>query len=459
MSGIAASGPGTGYEQGSIFGQHHPNHQLVTVPTGTSDVIGHDMRIQQHILETIQRVYERFGFMPQDTPIIENDVVFKGHHGEGESLIFRLNDKGDLPLVLRYDQTVPLARVFATHPELPRPYSRYQIGPVFRDDVDDGRHFRQFIQCDGDIVGCSSLLADADILMLAYAGLEELGFPNFTIRINHRKIFQGIASLHGITEKEKVVAIQRALDRADKCTCDGAEGIKRELSEFDIGEEVADTLFNISALSGKPLPWVLGQLEAMLGNQRLAMEGIRDLKEIMSYLPEQMANKIAIDMSLARGADYYTGFILEGVVDGIPIGAVLGGGRYDNLLAAFGRPSEPAVGMAFGYERIILAMKQLGMLDSMAMDRHKVLVSCSDRQHLPGLAKLAQALRSQSLEVVTAYEVLDDGGLSRMAAEQHCPVIVHLNGGTEVRTLPGFENSELYNKAITALNGGNIVAA
>lgn len=173
-----------------------------TIPLGTSDVFGFDARIKDYVLDKIKCVYERYGFEPLYTPILENAEVFNGHHGEGEKLLFKLTDKSNEELVLKYDSTVPLARVVSMYHEIQKPYKRYQLQQSFRyDDVDKG-HFREFIQCDGDIVGTESLLADAEITMIAHDGLAEIGFTNFTIRLNHRKIIQGLQKNQEYFQKE-----------------------------------------------------------------------------------------------------------------------------------------------------------------------------------------------------------------------------------------------------------------
>lgn len=182
------------------------------IPLGTSDVKGFDARVKDYVLGKIKEVYENYGFEPLYTPIIENAEVFNGHHGEGEKLLFKLKDKQGMELVLKYDSTVPLARVISMYPEIQKPYKRYQLQESFRDDDVDKGHFREFVQCDGDVVGATTLLADAEIIMIAYDGLNKIGFSDFTIRINHRKIIQGIAEKAGIYSDSGFIKIQRAID-------------------------------------------------------------------------------------------------------------------------------------------------------------------------------------------------------------------------------------------------------
>jgi len=331
----------------------------LAVPPGTEDVFGARMRLRERALHIIERVYKQFGFELLSTPVLENAVVFNGHHGEGEKIIFNLRDKRNVPLVLRYDLTVPLARVMGMYPDIPRPFKRYQIAPSFRDDEPDKGHFREFIQCDADIVGVADLAADAEVIIMADAGLRQIGFDSYRIRVNHRSILRGIAKYicgYGCD----ILAFQRSLDFADKVLKQGVEGIKSDLAEKGFDKESIDHLMPILELKGDPAS-VLDRLFSMLIGNGSIGRGTHELHVILAHLPKDVYSKVTIDFTLARGADYYTGFILEGVIPDIHVGAVLGGGRYDNLISAAGGTSEPAVGMAFGLERIITAMEELSM--------------------------------------------------------------------------------------------------
>jgi len=414
--------------------EHH-NLQKST-PAATFDFIGRDMRIRKHVIGVIRRLYEQHGFSPQDTPIIENAIVFAGHHGEGEEILFRLQDKHGIPLVLRYDQTVPLGRIVATHADLPYPYRRFQIAYAFRDEDPDGRHLRQFIQCDADTVGCSSLAADAEAIMLAYRGLRELGFKWFIIRINHRRIFQAIASLHGLNEEGVVKGIQRAIDKSDKHTREGLEGLKKDLSSYGLSNPVIQTIVDILALKGNPGE-ILNGIGRILAGQVTAERGIAEIREILSYLPTEVMSVIEIDVSLSRGADYYTGFILEGVINEGDQGAVLGGGRYDNLVEAFGAPPEPAVGMAFGLDRIISTMKSLDMLDGLEVDPDRTLVVSGREDSVNDVIMIAEILRNQLINVSTVFASVPPEKQAELARSQNCTVVVGINQGVEISCVDG----------------------
>ena len=266
-----------------------------SIPLGTSDLFGFDARIKDYVLEKIKMVYEKYGFEPLYTPILENAEVFNGHHGEGEKLLFNLKDKNGTNLVLKYDSTVPLARVVSMYPDIQKPYKRYQLQESFRDDDVDKGHFREFIQCDGDIVGASSLLADAEITMIAYDGLSEIGFSDFTIRLNHRKIIHGIAEKSGINSQEGFLQIQRAIDFADKVSKNGVEGIKKDLEKRKITDAVITTICDlISQITDNPLE-TLDNIRDYLSDSPIALEGINELKEILSYIPENIRKTIKIE--------------------------------------------------------------------------------------------------------------------------------------------------------------------
>ncbi|MFA5297332.1 MAG: histidine--tRNA ligase [Lutibacter sp.] len=332
----------------------------LSIPSGTADVFGARARRRQHVLEIIRRVYEMFGFEPLFTPTLEHAIVFHGHHGEGEKLLFNLRDKNDVPLVLRYDLTVPLARVVNMYPNIPRPFKRYQIATSFRDDEVDHGHFREFTQCDGDVIGVSDLSADAEVICMAHLGLKSIGFKSFIIRINHRGIMKGIAE-YACGPNYDVLEIQRALDFADKSIKQGIAGVKTDLLRRGIPKSAVEKFIPILNFKGNTFN-KLDFIKKELENYPDAQKGITELQIIINLLPEEVQNNISVDLTLARGADYYTGFILEGVIPGIPVGAVLGGGRYDNLISATGGGNEPATGMAFGLERILTVMEEMSIM-------------------------------------------------------------------------------------------------
>lgn len=376
------------------------------IPLGTSDVKGFDARVKDYVLGKIKEVYENYGFEPLYTPIIENAEVFNGHHGEGEKLLFKLKDKQGMELVLKYDSTVPLARVISMYPEIQKPYKRYQLQESFRDDDVDKGHFREFVQCDGDVVGATTLLADAEIIMIAYDGLDKIGFSDFTIRINHRKIIQGIAEKAGIYSDSGFIKIQRAIDYADKIIKNGVAGIKQDLEKRNVSDTVINVICDLVNIVTEDPFETLDKIQGYLADSNSALEGIQELREILTYIPSKVLSKVKIDFTLARGADYYTGFIIESIINNIELGAVLGGGRFDNLVEAFCDEKVPAVGMAFGLERIITAMKELELTDKLEIYPKKVIIlDNSELQY--DIIKCSSILRER-FDVSILYGVYED---------------------------------------------------
>ncbi len=256
------------------------SNSRLTIPSGTEDIFGAKMRQRQHILNIAEIVYRSFGFEPLHTPVLENAAVFEGHHGEGEKLLFLLKDSRGENLVLRYDLTVPLARFMGMHPEIPRPFKRFQIAPSFRDDKVDHGHFREFIQCDGDIVGIFDLTADAEIIAMADMGMKLLNFPKYVIRVNHRGIIKGLIE-YACGPNCSILEIQRALDYADKAIKQGIQGIRDDLTSRDLKTAEIEKLISVLCFVGTPSD-VLENAERILTGFSDAEKGIFDLRTIIS---------------------------------------------------------------------------------------------------------------------------------------------------------------------------------
>lgn len=375
------------------------NEKTLSIPVGTEDVLGIDMRYREHIINIIKGVYENYGFNPLKTPILEYFDTFNGHHGEGEKLFFHIKDKNEKYLIPRYDLTVPLARVVNMYPNIPRPYKRFQIGPSFRDDEPGKSHFREFTQCDADIIGSDSLLAEIDITIMAHELINKLGIKNFVLKINHRQLIQALALKVGLNTKEEHLGLQRALDYADKVSKDGLQGIKNKLIENKIPLVIANQiLIEIECFSNllaqyEDLQHQISQIEKFFNHCLSSTKATADLKFILSYLPKNVQSNIKIDLTLARGADYYTGYILEGMVIDSEIGAILGGGRYNNLVSAVGNLNEPGVGLAFGLERILSVLKSLDYINKNILLPHKILLADANVEFHPKIFLIARELR------------------------------------------------------------------
>lgn len=380
-----------------------------SIPVGSVDYYGKDACLRDYVLSCIESIYKKYGFEALYTPIIENEEVFKGHHGEGEKLLFKLQDKNGEKYVLKYDSTVPLARVVSMHNDIKLPYKRFQLQQSYRDDEVDKGHYREFIQCDGDIVGSYSPVADAEIIMIAHDGLEKLGFNDYTIRLNHRKLIQAIAYKANMTKKEDVIQIQRAIDYADKILKSGIQGIKSDLEKRNINEKVINIIIDLVKISdsNSNLEKILNDIKNYFSGIKTAEEGITELKQIINMLPQKVKNRCSIDFTLARGADYYTGFIIEAVINNINLGAVLGGGRYDDLLSAFSKKNIPAVGMAFGMERLIVAMKELN-LDNLIYNDNKIVLYINENNDFEAV-DLANKLRKKyNVSIISSKDVSED---------------------------------------------------
>ena len=327
---------------------------------GTRDFLPAEMLRREELFAYLRRVYQRYGFAPLETPAVEFLEILLGKYGaEGEKLIYPLAYKGGNVLALRYDLTVPLARVAAQYRDLPKPFKRYQMQPVWRADrpqLRQGR-YREFYQCDVDIVGETDRIADAEILCLTAEVIAGLGIGDFQVRVNHRRVLEGMIEAAGLPP-EAGPAVLRAIDKIDKV---GEEGIEAELVAEGIEPGPRGVLLEVLThpKGGR------AEIES-LGNRlrnAAAHEGIADLLRIWSCLEAMDApmERFEFRLSLARGLDYYTGAVYESFVDALPhMGSLSGGGRYDGLIGVFSPTEIPAVGTTVGFERILAALEQLG---------------------------------------------------------------------------------------------------
>ena len=351
------------------------------------DFLPADVRRREYVVRVIKDVYERYGFEPLETPAVENIETLLGKYGEeGNQLIFKILKRGEgersgeADLALRYDLTVPLARVVAEYGErLPKFFKRYQIQPVWRADRPARGRFREFYQCDVDVTGTRSPVVEAELCAAASEALTALGFTNFTIRLNHRRVLAGVLEAAGVAADKHGEALV-AIYKLDKV---GHEGVARELAARGIRAESAEGLLgffeSLPALEhaaefvaggdgmaevSKAVAYnhaALGRLVEFVGGHDAGARGIENLRSIVEYSSAYgVADKIKIDPSLARGLSYYTGAIMEISVPDLA-GALGGGGRYDNLVGMFSGRDIPACGFSLGLERIIVVMTERGM--------------------------------------------------------------------------------------------------
>ncbi len=327
--------------------------------SGTRDFLPAEMQVRRRVLATVEQVFQRHGFLPLDTPAFERVETLTGKYGdEGEKLIFKILKRGEqaktgeVDFALRYDLTVPTMRVIAGNRHLlPRIFKRYQMGPVWRADRPGRGRFREFYQCDVDIVGSPSTLADVEVLLALAAAATAVGLGAFRIKLNSRKVLKGLMEVYGVAEaiQGKVVI---ALDKLDKI---GPEALPAELEAAGLAADAAATLAR-ELTAGD-----ISHLRARLAASPVGAEGLAEVDAIVAGVAPALAEGagIAFDPLLARGLDYYTGAIFEFVAEGFG-GSIAGGGRYDGLTGLFGAKPEPVCGGSLGIERILMLLQEGG---------------------------------------------------------------------------------------------------
>ncbi len=473
------------------------------VPRGMRDILPEQMVRRQYVIDTIQGVFEEFGFEPLSTPAVELEETLKGKYGkEAERLIYSTTyGQGEEKLSLRYDLSVPLCRVVAQYPDLPRPFKRYQITPVWRADRPQKGRYREFYQCDADTVGSTSMLADAETVAIIYTILARLGFRGFTTYINNRKILNGLGQFAGVPQG-LLRGLYQSIDKLGKI---GLSGVKQELLSVGLPDPIFDSLRRVARLylqgklalgdvaarlAGEKIPAAdgaqvdfpadvaaavlpafneilagqkpgsidpaevqetagqlingltpilrlvygektelipvgvvdellallqlkgdnaatLASLRERLGRFPEAEQGINELSDMLRYLdlmgvPEKY---FTIDISMARGLEYYTGPIYETIIEEGGVGSVTGGGRYDNLIGLFTDKSVPATGTTIGIERIIVVMEDQNMFPaSIGRTTTQVLVTAFDAKLVDESLKTAVLLRQAGLRAQVVFD-------------------------------------------------------
>jgi len=399
---------------------------------GTRDFLPARMILRHHVTDVLRRVFERFGFEPLQTPAIEYAETLEGKFGEeADKLIYKFEDRGGRQVGLRYDLTVPLARVTSMYPELVKPFKRYQIAPVWRAERPQKGRYREFYQCDVDIVGSTSMLADAEVVNVAYQSLRELGFASFRILLNNRKILAAVARKIGLAENAAVM-VWRSVDKWDKI---GPDGVRRELEAAGFTSATIDQVYQLLDLQGGPAE-ILSSLRDRLGDEPLGSEGIAELDDVVRYL--DMAGVpgafYQVDLHMVRGLDYYTGPIFEIVVDEPKIGSLSGGGRYNNLVGLLGPQDYPAVGISLGLERLIDVIDELGMgPPSVRSTVTQVLVTVFEPNLLGVSLDLATSLRTTGVNTEVYFGSEKLGSQLKYAGRKNIPLVV-IAGPDEIAT-------------------------
>lgn len=363
---------------------------------GFRDYLPTAMMAREHLMDIARRVYRGYGFSPIDTPALEYSEILLGKGGEeSDKQLFRFTDQGNRDVAMRFDLTVPFARFASQHVhELGMPFKRYHIGTVWRAEKPQKGRYREFMQCDFDTIGTDSNTSDIETLLVIHDLMEQIGFSRFTIRVNNRLILNGLLDQLGLTDQ--AVGILRALDKLPKV---GADAVIAEMTErVGTTTEQAQRILELADLQGTPEE-ILTKLDSMLAGSEQGELGASRLRELFEAArcagidPE----RIALDVSIARGLDYYTGTIYETFLNDLPkIGSVCSGGRYDNLTGLFTTQKLPGVGASLGLDRLLAAMEELGLIHT-ASTPAPVLVTVMDAGRVGEYLRIGRLLRSQGI--------------------------------------------------------------
>lgn len=334
------------------------------LPKGMRDFLPPQMIKREYVFNVVREMFHLYGFEPLQTPALELTETLMGKYGEdADKLIYNArHTEGKEELSLRYDLTVPLARVVGQYPnEISLPFKRYQLSPVWRAERPQRGRYREFYQCDADIVGVGSMIADAEIVSLVVSVLRRLGFPQFVVKINSRKLLTAIGQFAGL-EGEPLANLYRSIDKFDKI---GADGVRLELVKRGIETITVDKIMEL-VTSRRPGLAQLEHLYTVMGHFSAAEEGLGELRLLAQYLAQTnvLPQYYEFDFTMVRGLGYYTGPIFEAIISEPNLGSVMGGGRYDELVGLFRGESLPTTGMALGIERIIDVMDALGLYPS-----------------------------------------------------------------------------------------------
>lgn len=383
--------------------------QKPSIPKGTRDFSPAEMMRRQYIFDTIRRVFRAYGFAPLETPSMENLSTLLGKYGdEGDKLLFKILNSGDYAAGLsdeevrsaskicekglRYDLTVPFARYVVQHQgELTFPFKRYQIQPVWRADRPQKGRYREFYQCDVDVIGTRSLLCEVELVEIVERVFKALGI-RVALKMNNRKILFGIAEAIG--HADKMMDITIAIDKLEKI---GLDNVKAELMERGLDREAVDKLQPILELSGDNAQ-KLNQLKEVLAVSETGMKGIEEMETVFGYVGRLGIDlTVELDLSLARGLNYYTGAIFEVKAMDYAIGSICGGGRYDDLTGIFGMPDTSGVGISFGADRIYDVMTGLNLFPEEVDFSTKVLFVNLGEQERMAAMRIMRTLRDHGV--------------------------------------------------------------
>jgi histidyl-tRNA synthetase len=421
--------------------------------TGTRDYLPRDLIRRNRVFSLLRETFEHHGYEPLETPAVETTAVLEGKYGEeGDRLLFRVLKRGESlqravrsllatengpeahsvaslsrtlsDEALRYDLTVPFARVVAAHQnELVLPFRRYQIQPVWRADRPQRGRYREFYQCDVDCVGSRSLTLDAEMIAIHFEVFSQLGFTSFITHVNHRGLLASLMTACEVPESQRVATLT-AMDKLDKI---GRSGVQAELSRLDLDQRSVDRLMEVTDLTGSPSD-MLEALRPRFSDLPEGAQALDDLSQVFQYaaLMGVPPDHISFDLSLVRGLSYYTGAIYETMLTGSALGSLGSGGRYDRLIGQFTNRDLPCVGISFGLDRIFDALNEQGLLLDHETTITQVLVTLFSPETLAPAFALAHQLRSAGIRTEISAEPKDLGSQLKFASKKGIPVAVIL---------------------------------
>ena len=413
-----------------------------SIPKGTRDFSPEVMIRRNYIFDVIRSVFQRYGYLPLETPSMEQVETLTGKYGdEGDKLIFRVLDNGDYlkgvseevlqsrqlnsitksiaEKALRYDLTVPFARFVVMHQhELAFPFKRYQIQPVWRADRPQRGRYREFYQCDADVVGSDSLINEVELIQIFDDALTQLKVPAI-IKINNRKILMGIAAAAGIVDRMMEMTI--AIDKLDKI---GEEGVMKELAERGFSSSAITIIQSMLALKGDNREQ-LNHLRSVLSANETGLTGIEEIEFVLNKLDALplASAKVELDITLARGLNYYTGAIFEVKAEGVQMGSICGGGRYDDLTGIFGLKGVSGVGISFGADRIYDVMNELNLFPDYAKQSTRVLFANFGEQEEQHCLQLVRAVRGAGINAEIYPESAKMKKQFKYADDKHIPYV------------------------------------
>lgn len=418
-----------------------------SIPKGTRDFGPVVVRKRQYIFQTIRETFELFGFQPLETPSMENMDTLTGKYGEeGDKLIFKILDNGDIlgraqqakdsrelgillcEKALRYDLTIPFARyVVMNQNELALPFKRYQMQPVWRGDRPAKGRYREFYQCDADVVGSNSLLNEIELLLIYDRVFAKLGMEGYELRINNRKILSALAEIVG--KPELLTDITVAIDKLDKI---GADGVKKELQERGLAENEITIIENFLNIDGNNEE-KLQQLNALFQQSETGLKGIEELSYVLHTQPAAFKTTPILDVTLARGLNYYTGMIVEAKAPAaVKMGSIGGGGRYDDLTGLFGLPGLSGVGISFGVDRIYDVLEELQLFPATAQQSTRVLFLNLDSNTLGTAFSMLMQLRERGISAELFHEPAKLDKQMKYANKRGIPYVI-IMGESEIQ--------------------------